>query len=343
MAISTSTVFDNLYLTAHLPEKVTIITTAQAVEVTISLENTIAFSSVYYPYQNRISVNDIRSIIEAAMLTQGLPAASLSLVATESGVVNPATTSVSDIKVVYSALKYTDGSASFLLTHFLTTRKSAMIPRSGELALNFYTEAFVQGSNTVKVYYRTTRDNVRHTYTYSLGRMLSTTEGIVTMNLSHQHFKEVVEQSNPPFECVVDGVEYNIGNRHFNIFFTDEIPSDTFTFLNAFNIEETVYLFGATTIKTEVDRSEAVCGRTTQFYDETVKVKHEVETSLLTYDEAQWLNQMLTSRQVKRQIDDNGSMATILISDITSEVSSADSEQIRLKFTWVYADGIEYV
>lgn len=68
----------------------------------------------------------------------------------------------------------------------ITTRKGAMLPRNGQLALNFYTEAFVQGSNTVKVYYRTTRDNERHAYTYSLGRMLSTTEGIVTRVLSHQ-------------------------------------------------------------------------------------------------------------------------------------------------------------
>jgi hypothetical protein len=77
-----------------------------------------------------------------------------------------------------------------------------------------------------------------------------------------------------------------------------------------------------------------------QFYDETVKVKHEVETAPLTYDEAMWLNQMLTSKLVKRPMDD-GEEAEVLISDISSEVTDADKELIRLKFSWKYADGTE--
>ena len=91
-----------------------------------------------------------------------------------------------------------------------------------------------------------------------------------------------------------------------------------------------------------MDRSEAVCGRKTQFYDETVKIKHEVETAALSYDEAKWLNQMLTSKLVEHP-DDNGDTVQVLISDITSEVTDSSKELIRLKFSWKYADGIEYL
>jgi hypothetical protein len=142
--------------------------------------------------------------------------------------------------------------------------------------------------------------------------------------------------------CNVRGVEYQIGNRHFNFFFTDEQPTDVFTFLNAFNIEERAYLYGATTIKTEIDRSEAVCGNETQFYDETLKVKNEVETAPLPYDEAKWLSQMLTSKKVSRAMGD-GTFEEILISDITSEVSDSDKDLIRLKFSWKYADGSQWL
>ena len=87
--------------------------------------------------------------------------------------------------------------------------------------------------------------------------------------------------------------------------------------------------------------ADTLAGKT-QFYDETVKVKHEVETASLPYDEAKWLNQMLTSKLVKRRIED-GSYEKVLISDITSEVTDSDKELIRLKFSWKYADGNEWL
>lgn len=128
----------------------------------------------------------------------------------------------------------------------------------------------------------------------------------------------------------------------FSIFYTDEIQTDRFTFRNAFNVKETVYLYGATTIKTDVNRSEAVCGRETLFYDQEVLVTHEVETAPMTYNEAMWLNQLLTARWVARILED-GTEAPILISDISSEVADTDKDLIRIKFNWKYADGNEYL
>ena len=338
MATTIKTAFESLYLTAHLPEEVSIVTDANSVEVKVLLENKNIFSSVYYTYQNTIIVRDIRSVIEAAMLDSGMRTATMKMTVTAAENV----VSTGNIIVVFCAFKSTDSSETFLKTHFLTTRKSALVPRSGSFTLSNYSEAYVQGNNTATVFYRTLHDNSRHVYSYSLGRVQTTTEGIVTADLSHQHFKEVVERNISPLTCIVEGVEYQIGNRHFNIFFTDEAPTDIFTLRSAFNIMETAYLYGATTIKTEVDRSEAVCGQATHFYDETVKVKHEVETAPLPYDEAKWINQLLTSKLVRRPID-NETMPQVLISDITSEVTDSDKDVIRLKFSWKYADGNEYI
>lgn len=208
--------------------------------------------------------------------------------------------------------------------------------------LSHYTKAYAQGLNTALIYYSVAQNPGEVlTYTHTMESMQSNTETIVTTNLTHSYFKSIVDQNMGCYSTVL-GAEYRIGSRQFNIFFTDEEPTETFTFLNAFNVTETAYLYNTTTIKTEVDRSEAICGKTAEFYDQTVRVKHEVETASLAYDEAKWLNQLLTSRLVRHSLED-GTLQEVLISDISSEISNSDKELIRLKFSYKYTDANEYL
>lgn len=350
-----NTAFDTLYLSAHLPEEVSIKTEAAQLEINIFVDSKKVFRSVYYPYEKMVYVRDIRSIVEASMFERQLVMATLKIDVYEPLKTSTTTTvefgsdgsetpaaSVKDVKVVYCRFKSSEGSAGFLSNNFLTTRASALIPRNGQLKLSNYTKAYVQSNNRVLIYYSATDtpDDVQ-TYETSLGKNQSTKEDIITADLSHKYFKKMVDQGVHT-DSIIKGVEYQIGGRYFNIFFTDEQPTETFKFLNAFNIMETAYLYNTTTVKTEIDRSEAVCGQQTQFYDETVKVKHEVETAPLTNSEATWLNQMLTSKLVKVLID-GYTAVPVLISDISSEVSDSDKELIRLKFTWVFVDGTEWI
>jgi hypothetical protein len=363
MATIFQTEFDSIYLTSMLPEEVEIESDQPSIEVAFYLNNLKVFASTYYPFNELVRVRDIRSILEAAMSLRHLNLANLKIVATEpvfnepqvtydengnlhmtfdDATPDPVTETLEGIKVVYSSFRASEDSESFLSTHFLTTRKSALLPRSGFLSLSNYTKANAQGSNYALIYYRQQgADGVVFTYTSTFSKIQSNTERIVNKQLSHGYFKTLVDQAVGTNSKIL-GAEYHIGNRQFNIFFTDEKPTEEFSFKNAFNIMETVYLYNTTTIKTEMDRSEAVCGRKTQFYDETVKIKHEVETAALSYDEAKWLNQMLTSKLVEHP-DDNGDTVQVLISDITSEVTDSSKELIRLKFSWKYADGIEYL
>ena len=339
MAIYTITDFESIYLTSQLPEEISFETEADSLKVTIYVNNSKVFSSDYYPYYGEVIVHDIRSLVEAFLEERRLCLGTLKIVATEivqsqpditydddGNIVydydnqseDPETETIDNIKVVYSRFKTTDESSDFLDSCFLTNRKSALIPKSGQLKLSNYTRANASSYNTAYIYYsRSANPGVISTYHNNMNSVQSTTEKIV-------------------------GVEYQIGDREFNIFFTDEEPTDVFSFFNAFNIEERAYLFGATTIKTEIDRSEAVCGEYTQYYDEKVKTKYEVETAPLPIDEAKWLNQMLTSNLVKHGMED-GTFEDILISDITSEVSNSDKDLIRLKFSWKYADGSEWI
>jgi len=358
MATTINTAFDSVYLTAHLPEVVSIETDAARLEVNIFVDDVKVFKSVYYPFNQVVCVRDIRSIVEANMYERQLVMATLKMeiyepknsvnekgnyvVTFDSDGSSPSNATLDNVKMVYCRFKSGISSEGYLGSRFLTIRKSALMPRNGHLSLSNYTKAYAQGSNFAVIYYSHPQiaDQI-FTYNGNLGKMQSTTEKIVTAELSHDYFKSIVDEVRGT-DCKVHGVEYQIGVRQFNIFFTDEKPTETFTFLNAFNNEETAYLFNTTSIKTEVDRSETVCGNRTQFYDETVKVKHEVETAPLTYDEAKWLNQMLTSKLVKRPISVDES-AQVLISDISSEVTDSDKELIRIKFSWKYVDGTEWI
>ena len=363
MAISIITDFDSIYLTSQLPEEISFETDADSLKVTIYMNNNIVFSSDYYPYYEEVIVRDIRSLVEAFMEERRLCLGTMKIEAAETVQTKPditydddgnihynydnqseetVTETIDNIKVVYSRFKTTDESSDFLSSYFLTNRKSALVPKSGQLKLSNYTRANASGSNKALIYYsRNANPGVVSTYRNNMSTVQSTTEKIVTATLTYRSFKQIVEQALG-INCKVHGVEYQIGDREFNIFFTDEEPTDVFSFYNAFNIEEHAYLFGATTIKTEIERSEAVCGEYTQFYDEKVKTKYEVETAPLTIDEAKWLNQMLTSNLVKHGMED-GTFEDILISDITSEVSNSDKDLIRLKFSWKYADGNEWI
>lgn len=363
MATSIIKDLDYIYLSSHLPEEVSFETDAASLKIDIYVNNKKVFTSDYYPYSMEVTIRDIRSIVEAAMISERLSLSTLKIVATEpveqksnttydeNGNIyvnfdeqpaEPITETVDGIKVVFCQFRTSRGSDTFLNQSFLTTRSSVLLPRSGQMKLCHFSKANAHPKNDVLVYYEETAHPGRVlTYRYSSTSVQTTVQKVIVTELSHSYFTSIVNKVNFT-GCRVLGVEYRLGNRLINIFFTDEEPTATFKFLNAFNIMETAYLFNTTAIKTDVDRSETVCGNQTQFYDETVKVRHEVETAPLTHDEAMWLNQMLTSRLVLKPVD-NYDTAQILISDITSEVSDSDKELVRIKFSWKYADGNEWL
>ncbi len=344
MATSFTISFDSIYLTAELPEVIGIRTDQESISVTVLIDGDEVFSSVYYPYNRMVYFRDVRSIVESAMLEQECDMASLEIEANEDSGYGTVT---EEAKVIYSMYRSPYGSEVFLANSFLSLRKSALIPRNGYLNLYNYTKAYAQGSNYAMIYYTQPEiPGVVSTYNCYLGKVQSSWDRIILKRLTYDYFKEVVDDYRQT-DSEVLGVEYQIGSRRFNIFFTDEKPTDMFTFLNAFGLLENYYLYGATTTKTEVERSEAVCGWKTLYYDETISIRHEVETAPLPYNEAMWLSQMLTSKWVAVQIASRDSAtrktAEVLTSDIAAEVTDNDKELIRVKFSWKYAEGAEWM
>ena len=123
------------------------------------------------------------------------------------------------------------------------------------------------------------------------------------------------------------------GKRSMTFYITKRQPQETFIFRNCFNCLETAHVFAATTLKTDIERSEATCNNQTTFYDQQTTHAHEVNITTLSLEHALWLNQLLEPHKVT-DCKENA----ILISDITSEISDETNVTNKLKFTWRFSD-----
>ncbi len=109
---------------------------------------------------------------------------------------------------------------------------------------------------------------------------------------------------------------------------------------------EHISLPRTTTTKVKTDRSVALLGKYSQFYDITHSKEHEVESAPLTSDECLQVEQMFTSPTVRIPYgiysalydNDFDVLSTILITDFTSELSDTDEKPNSVKFTWRFAD-----
>lgn len=132
-----------------------------------------------------------------------------------------------------------------------------------------------------------------------------------------------------------------LGKRSFSIFFSDEEPPRIFYFKNAYNIEESAYIFGTAKMKSVFSNKQASISGITSFYDRSKEVTWEVETSALLPEEACWLNQLFDSPSAYINVS-NALREYVLFDGVTSEISDADNDTIRLKFSYRYVSNLEY-
>lgn len=115
----------------------------------------------------------------------------------------------------------------------------------------------------------------------------------------------------------------------------------TFSFRNAFNVEEFIDVVGVMTTKTNVSRDIAVCNGTSKQYDRTIERTYQVQTEALTPDEVKIFEQFLASHHVSLWLDSDD--FGVIITDHTCEPSSADDSLSTIKFTWRFDDNRPHV
>ncbi len=339
--INIITNFDMIYLTSQLPEKLEISTDRTSIGVTIYLQNVCAYESTMYPYNGVVTVNDLRSIVETTMKANGFGVKIMSIEVWAEG---ENTQMLDDIAVVYSTLKPSVTSEEFLRNNFLMSSKSILVPRSETIDLYYFNNGAFQDQITAHINYTLLNnpDNVM-TYTWNGGSTNHTYQEnyLKHVSLGYNYFQiQMYIQTGMMYRII--SVIYEMGNKSYSIFFTEDGNPMAFQFVNAFGCREMAFVYGKEAIKTETEHAEAVLGRKTVYYDDKVKVTHEVETAPMTYNQAMAMNQLLTSPEVKRRLN-NTRMPEVLLSDLGSEISTSDKDEIKLKFSWRYADGTEWL
>ncbi len=245
-----------------------------------------------------------------------------------------------DNVIIYCPFNSPMQGLDFIATHFLTTISAKRIPEdcpSGNEWLDVIYEEEEDKTIVVNATFRNP-EGVTETHTCSF---TDDTEGIFSHIECHPAALLAMFGRHCDDEMVYDwrdlsplSYSFSIGTRKLTYYVDDGFkPSVSFRFLNAFNVEETIYIEGETVTKTETERSIATSHRVSLFYDQVDSQEYEVTTAPLSSEEAAWATQMLLSHRVRR-IEENGTFIDVLITKISSEVTDSDQEFRRLKFTY---------
>lgn len=327
MPISITTQFPSLVLSAALPDIVTCSLDQGSTTVSVMVDNTEVFTTTLYAFGGNVTLYDIRTIIEDAIRENNNASATCSITFTAGN--DAATTG--NFTVVMSNF-IIPNPATFLDSHFLTTRNSFQIQRSGKQSLSWFS---VQGENIVASIEAIVLPENATTPIIIIWRQTT----VQAPQSSIYSYEVNVPDIAAHFESQGKLLSFTVQrgmNRYMSFYVTDEKPNINLFFLNAFNVTEYAELYAATTTKQKATHSEANCLRNRIFYDRNTETTFEVETTALQYDEALWLNQLLSSRYVAIIISP-GTNRQILITETESEISDSDPATSRHKFTYKFA------
>ncbi len=336
--ITIQTTFNQLYLSAELPEEVVISTNLAAVNVTVYYFHAVCFTTTLYPYSGKATLRDIRSIIEQVIREEGYSCGQFEVYVT-GGSENA---SSGDFNVVYSDIIQQYSADTFCSGYFLTTRTSFRISSSGVQRLSLFAKAgeTYTGYTDCVVLPAGSSTPVILRLTDTVQRTANMQAAVDYFDIEADLIQDAVYDNYPEQAGKLMAFTVHRGNRAMTFFVTDEEPDKNFSFLNAFDCLEYAEIYGVTTAKQKVERSEAVCGRRHLFYDKETTQSFEVETAALTYEEAVWLQQMLSSRKVIVE-GLPGTNVEVLITESNTEISDSDNEKNRIKFTWKLADNVQ--
>ncbi len=230
---------------------------------------------------------------------------------------------------IYSRLNLATNAMGFVLLFFLTTRSMFAIPRySFQVLCSFY---------------------LPNTSLQGYTECLALFEGESTPRMVRIE-DDKVDTKNSTLICNTlspIGIETRIGSKcrmlQFTIhrgfraktfYVTNRTPNLILCILNEFNCSEYIHLTCITKSKLNLDRSTATSLGVTTFYDDKSAYEYDVESSMLTFEEAKHFSQLLLSRSVK--IKENGG-ELVPITDINSEISDADNATNSIKFKYKYS------
>ena len=324
---------DTYTLSSSLPDSFPIDTQEDYVEIAITLQGQCIYETRLYANNGYCTFYELRQIVEQNMIARKLTFASFEL----SVDYGNDWEELDDNYIIFSRHHNTnDIDLDFLMSHFLVNRAFVTIPRESYASVPF----FDTGEAGVTAYYDCVflRNGKVWNYHLNYTMYLYNYPHVYYMPIGQSYIKNMVNYENGEDCGKLLSFTVHVGSRSLTAYFVDEKPAISFSFLNSYNAYETMFVFGTTTLKTEISRKEAVTQNITSFYDKAVSRKWQVKTVPLSQEEAMWYNEFLESDYVSLNLSQEHNDVRILISDITSEISDSSKDLVQIKFSWRFDD-----
>ena len=301
-------------------------------------------SERYYAYGGQVTLHDLGDLVEQALRSSGESYGEFTLkVGTGTSVHDSHT-----FRLLYCDRYAACGdTAQYLAENFLTTLCHRRVSPEDGVTLYLFAEAGASLAATVQYRYRLPDgSDLVATYAHGAGRTAATT-GVqqVSMTCAILTADIVRRHGCKTWEAELTAFTVSVGQRSVTCHVDRSLRlHGQFAFRNCFNVIDVAALPVETTAKTEVDRSLAIFGSTSQHYDQTVNKSYEAVCGPLTSDEAEWIDQLVTAREAWR-VEENPGVEDetylfhpLLVTEAECEVSDGDDAPATVTLTWRYAD-----
>lgn len=299
---------------------------------------TLIFSTTVYPVGGTAVFYDIASVVELYMQKKGYSSMRLTVELSDSA---SNSLIVWTKSVIYCKYFVQLDAKSFVSNNFLTTMSYKRTFRNSTEYLSIYSDA---GSLQIEA---------NCIYRNNIGKTLSATISLAAVSFSQAESYTIALK----YDDIVDNLKKNnfdakkllaytvlCNGRAFTFYVQDVTPEVSFTFRNCFNVLETVSLSAVTTTKTKVERSIAVLSTMSCPYDLEVTKEYEVQSAPLTYDEAQWIEQLFMSPCVWLGADKSvEALPMVIVTDSTCEISDTNTDSNSVKFSWRFAEAEPHI
>lgn len=281
-------------------------------------------------FGNSAKFYDLDQVVSQFMLDHQLSYADL-----EVSVLHDGGEEVVSTVVIFSNLRTNYASdANFLRDNYLTTRTFFRIPRNATQWLSYYAAPGDGSKNGVITAVLQFADNAIRSVSLSHYVSFPSEIKVYTFRISYDNLYDQIARLYPNSKFSILEATVKHDNRFMTFFFTDEQPVEVLTFINAFNVQEAAFIYGARTVVTNLSKKEAIIQRRTSFYNQSIDQRFKIETAALTIEQALWYNQLLTSRNVYCSLPDSSQEQPVLIDDVSSEIDLNIGYPIHLKFSY---------
>lgn len=311
--------FPDYILSANIPDIVLSNVTGQYVTVEIFLDQKEVFNEKLYPYEGKVAMYNLESIVMPYIYEEGYAQFGISVQEEGGGAI-----AIAQSTLYYCAADIDCSAQDFFQNYFLTLLEGMKLTAHGRAE---YLAAVVGNNEQMKAYCYFD-DGSRATVDVS--------------RYSSQKYFRIYDVSPANFEVPgknLTGYTIVCGQRTMRYQMDGSMPltDPAITFENSFGISETLYCVGTQTADSKFERSFAmVNGRKRNYLNEETR-SFAADTGYLPQSQQLWINDLMRSKRVNIMVFEEGAWEEgkpIVITESNTAITNDDDFIFRASFTY---------